>query len=131
MQTIHAILALHQPLFGELLSANLSRERDIRIVSQVEHEFEIAASLHDLLDDREFAVDDPVIVVTSLEDVDNIPPSVSRLLVEFPEVTIIGICWATSSVRSFQLQIDVREVPCSLTGLIDAIRECANRGLSW
>ena len=114
-----------------MLASTLSHEHDVEIVARVEDELQVVAALRSLLDDGEFAVDDPVIVVTSIEDSDPVPPSVSRLLGEFPEVTIVGICWATARVRSFQLQIEVREIPCSLTGLINAVRECAGRTLPW
>jgi hypothetical protein len=128
---IHAILAIEQRLYRDLLGAALAREYDVRIVAQADNELAVAAALRMLLDEGEFPVDDPVIVITSIGDAVDIPASCSRLLGEFPEVTVIGICWATASVRSFQLRIDAHEIPCSMQGLVDAIRECTNRPLPW
>lgn len=128
---IHAILAIRQPFYRDVLSIVLSREYDVIIVTHADHEIAIAAALRKLLDDGHFPVDDPVIVVMSIDDPDEIPVSCSRLLSEFPEVTIVGICWATARVRSFQLRIDVQEINCSVKGLIDAIRECTRHPLPW
>ena len=129
MRTIHAILALEHPLFSELLAVNLSHEPDMRIVARVVGEVKVAEELRDLLDNDEFDVDDPVIVVMSTDESEEISPTISRLLGEFPEIIIVGICWATARVRTFQLQIDVHEIPCELDGLIEAIRDCAGRTL--
>lgn len=131
MRTIHAILAIHQRLYRDLLSAMLTDEYDVRIVARADEELAIAAALRKLLDEGEFPVDDTVIVVTSIDDSNEIPAACSRLLGEFPEVTIVGICWATARVRSFQLRIDVQEIPCSMKGLVEAIRECTRHPLPW
>jgi hypothetical protein len=131
VRTIHAILAIQQRLYRDLMASLLSREYDVRIVAHADDELAIAVALRGLLDEGEFPVDDPVIVVTSIDDANEIPASVSRLLVEFPEVTFVGICWATAHVRSFQLRIDVQEIPCSVKGLVEAIRECTRHPLPW
>ncbi|MBC8116600.1 MAG: hypothetical protein H7062_19580 [Candidatus Saccharimonas sp.] len=137
MQTIHAILAIRQRLYRDLMHSMLTREPDVHIVpplddeGSADDECHIATRLFKLLEVDEFAVDDPVIVVISIEDTKEIPASVSRLLSEFPEVTIVGICWATAHVRSFQLRIDVQEIPCSVKGLVEAIRECTRHPLPW
>jgi hypothetical protein len=131
VRTIHAILAIPQRLYRDLLGSMLSNQYDVRIVARASNELAVAIELRKLLDEGDFAVDDPVVLVTSIEDTDEIPVSCSRLLSEFPEVTIVGICWATARVRSFQVRIDVQEIPCSMQGLVDAIRECANRPSAW
>lgn len=131
MQTIHAILAIQPRLYRDLMASLLSREYDVRIVAQASDELAVAVALRSLLDEGDFPVDEPVVIVTSIDDANEIPMSVSRLLGEFPEVTIVGICWATAHVRSFQLRIDVQEIPCSVKGLVEAIRECTQRPLPW
>ncbi len=138
MPTIHAILALHQRFHHDLMHSLLSREDGVRIVrppkgqpANENDELSIGVRLHKLLDAKKFPVDDRVIVVTSIEDATEIPASISRLLAEFPEVTIVGICWATAHVRTFQLRIDVQEIPCSVKGLVEAIRECTRHPLPW
>ena len=131
MRTIHAILAIQQRLFRDLLASMLAREYDVSIVAHAESELAVCVALQKLLDEGDFPCDDPVIVITSIDEGDGIPASCSRLLTEFPEVTIVGICWATAHLRSFQLRIDVQEIPCSLKGLTEAIRECTKRPLPW
>jgi hypothetical protein len=131
VRTIHAILAIQQNLYRDLMASVLSREYDVCVVANADNEFAVACELRQLLDEGDFLVDDPVIVVTSIDDANEIPAPVSRLLGEFPEVTIVGICWATAHVRSFQLRIDVQEIPCSVQGLVEAIRECTRRQLPW
>ena len=131
MRTIHAILAIQQRLYRDLMASLLSREYDVCIVADADDELAVAVALRRLLDEGEFPVDDPVVVVTSIGDANEIPSAVSRLLGEFPEVTIVGICWATARVRSFQLRIDVQEIPCSVKGLVEAIRECTRHPLPW
>ncbi|HEY4263560.1 MAG TPA: hypothetical protein VGM98_25580 [Schlesneria sp.] len=130
MRTIHAILAIRQRLYRDLLGAVLSRDYDVRVIAQTDFEA-VATSLRILLDDGEFPIDDPVIVIMSIDESGDIPASCSHLLCEFPEVTIIGICWANATVRSFQLRIDVQEIPCSMQSLVDAMRECNSRSLPW
>lgn len=131
MRTIHVILAIRQQLYCDLLDSMLSREDDVHIVTRVDDEFALVSALMELLDEGEFAVDDPVIIITSVSERTEVPASAARLLAEFPEITIVGICWATASIRSFQLRIDVQEIPCSNTGLISAIRACAGASSAW
>src|SRR4051812_38422890 len=119
---IHAILAIQQRLLRESLGARLARYSDVRIEGYAKGELGIALALRKLLDEGDISVDDPVIVITSIDDTLDTPVSCSRLLCEFPEVTIFGVC--TDSMRgcSLQLRIDVQEFECSLNGLAEAIR---------
>lgn len=131
---IHAILAIHQPL-AELIDGELKRAYgrsgcDVRIVKHPENEIAVASALIKLLDEEEFFVDESVIVFLSIDDVIEIPSSVSRLLGEFHEAIVIGISWSTGRIRSFQLQIHAQEVPRSIKGLLDAIDDCVRRQLS-
>jgi hypothetical protein len=125
--TIHAILAIRQRLYRDLVGTLLSGECGVRVyemaeTEQAETELAVAATLRQLLVQEEFSVDDPVIVVTSTEDTHEMPTSFSRLLTEFPEVTIVSV--STGSIRSFQMRIKKRKFRSSRNGLLKAIRNC-------
>jgi hypothetical protein len=125
--TIHAILAIRQRLFRDLVGTLLSGEYGVRLYKHAETEqagteLAVAATLRRLLVQEDFSVDDPVIVITSTDDTHEIPTSFSRLLTEFPEVTIVGV--STVDIRSFQMRIKKRKFRCSRNGLLKALRNC-------
>ena len=126
---IHAILAIQQRLFRENLSARLSHYGDVRIEAHAESEVDIAVALRKLLGDRRQSEKrrkvpkGPVIVVVSIDDTLDTPEACTRLLSEFPHITIFGIRTDSMPGRSFQLRINMQEFECSLGGLADAIRE--------
>ncbi len=129
MQTIHAVLAIPR-LYRDAFTQNLHPDFDVSFVDEPLDEWAIACNLRTLLN-GDISVDDPVIVVTSIDEADDIPALCSRLLTEFPEITIMGICRNTSRIRSFQLRIQVEEIHCSLSDLNEAIRECTRNSLPW
>lgn len=122
VRTLHAILAIRQRLYRDLVGSTLCEEYDVRIYEESESEIAVAGALRRVLNQDLFSVDDPVIVVTSVDDTNEIPASFSRLLTEFPEVTIVGV--STLSIRSFQVRIRKRTFRCSQKGLLKAIRTC-------
>ena len=133
MQTIHAVVALPK-LYGEAIARSLSNVFDVHSVDEPaetdQREWVVACALRTLLNE-DISVDDMVVLVTTVEDVDGIPAFCSRLLTEFPELSILGISRNTSRIRLFQLQIQVRDVPCSLSELSEAIIECTRDSLPW
>jgi hypothetical protein len=135
VQTLHAILAIQHELLRELiesrlLDSKLSFKYRLKIVARVDNEFAAILSLKELLSGR-FDVDDPLVVIMSIDDDETTPASVSRLLNEFPEAIVIGIGNIKGRTRSFQLKIDEREVTSSKNGLPAAIRDCIKRQFSW
>lgn len=125
MRTIYILLAGHTRLHRDLLTSLLRRERSLEIVAAVDGEVSLATVLAVFLNGP-CDIEAPVIAILSIADTERTPPEVSRLLIEFPELTIIGICWLTGDVRSFQLKIEIAQASSSLTGLMDAIRDCAS-----
>ncbi len=128
---VHVVLAIEQRLYRELLASHLARENDVRVVARVWDEFEVAAALEILLGEEPFSADDPVVVITSIDDVERVPAFCSRLLGEFPEVIVIGICWNCGQVRTFQASIDVQELPCTLDSLVAELRAMTRRPSPW
>ena len=100
----------------------LSEAFDVQIYEEEETEMAVAMALRQLLGQDEFSVDDPVIVVTSIDDTVEGLSRYSRLLLEFPEVTIVDV--STASIRSFQIWTRERKFRCSQKGLLKAIKEC-------
>jgi hypothetical protein len=126
MNKTHIILSLRSQLLCDILYDRWCYDYDVHVVPNDNDEFAFASELLNLLNNGDFLIDDPVVVIMSIESIDKVPAAVSRLLFEFPELTILGFCGRTHRIRSFQLRVDIQEISSSLAGLIDAIRNCAS-----
>lgn len=122
MRTIHAIIAIKQKLYRDLIGNMLSDAYDIRIYEESDDEIAVAVTLQRLLEQDDFSVDDPVIVITSSGDSSAACAPFTRLLTEFPEVTLIDV--SSEKIRSYQMRIKKRRFRCSRTGLLGTVREC-------
>lgn len=135
LRTIHVILGiqrLHLPsgTNQEFLRAlQFHADDNVEITTCNQDDFAIAQALRDLLDIS--SVDDPVIVITSLKDTNRIPDACSRLLMEFPETSIIWIGAGGNQIRTFQLRIKEETFPRSVKGLIEAIHDCVLNLPPW
>ncbi|MFO0979806.1 MAG: hypothetical protein U0996_25630 [Planctomycetaceae bacterium] len=133
MQTIHTVLAVPQP-YREALAESLALNFAVQFVpspSELEaKEWIIANAVKSLLE-KDLSVDDLIVLVTDIPESSGVPAFCERLLIEFPELTIMGIGNNGSAIRCFQLQIQVQEMSSSLSELSAAIQACADRALPW
>lgn len=137
MRTIHVILGIQRLRlhFGTdqdfLRPLQLEADDKVEITTCDQDEFAVARALRNLLDGEITSVDDPVIVITSHADNNQIPEVCSRLLMEFPETSIIWITAGIGRIRTFQLRIKEDDFPCSLKGLVEGIHECVQYPPPW
>ncbi len=133
MQTIHTVLAVPPP-YCEQLADSLAVHFDVQRVDlpvEVEEKEWIIADAVKARLETDITVDDLIVLVIEIEECDGIPAFCERLLIEFPELTIMGICRNRSAIRSFQLQIHVEEMGSSLSELSETIQACAHRAMPW
>ena len=101
------------------------------------HEFDVASQLRVLLLDTDnpdgleitsehvgWSVDRPSDAIAVITDIDmfrSVPSEISRWLVEFPELIVIGIHSPSGKIYTFRQTIEVRESGDSLSTIVAAI----------
>lgn len=127
MKQIHVLLGIESRFYRELLWRALSAVHWLHLEKVAANQMIVASRLMEILDEPCPSPPDVVVYITSISATatDAVPGSYSRLLQEFPELVIVGICWSTSDIRLYRMTVDVQKVASSLEGLFDQLRRVA------
>lgn len=127
MRQIHVLLGIESRFYRELLWRALSTAHWLHLETVAANDLVVATRLMAILDEPCPSPPDVVVYITSISETatDAVPGRYSRLLQEFPELVIVGICWSTSEIRLYRLTVEVQDVASSLEGLLDQLRRVA------
>jgi DNA-binding NarL/FixJ family response regulator len=103
VETLLILLAVRPTLFRDSLRAVLTHRRDLQVIDAEPCDAEILAAA------RQHRAD---VVVASLEPTPEIPPLVSRLLAEFPGMTVVGIDLEGGCARIYRDDREVQTASC-------------------
>jgi hypothetical protein len=113
LNEIRVLMAVSPPLLSDALRALLCRKAKIVIVDEVLDPVDI------LLRARNRRAD---VVVATLESVPDIPPLVTHLLAEFPDLLIVGIDMQMQRACTYRNRLEVQPIPdFSVAGITKAM----------
>jgi hypothetical protein len=103
VETLLILLAVRPTLFRDSLRAVLTHRRDLLVIDAEPCDAEILEAA------RQHRAD---VVVANLEPTPEIPPLVSRLLAEFPGMTVVGIDLEGGCARIYRDDREVQTASC-------------------